>query len=109
MKSFILILIVLFSGCATQEIGPTRVTKSHYLGKALMKFEMDNGFCYNRRALASGGYINYYQSSGVNIINSILDWDSYPECKLAIKTNKDKIITQINILEDDIKCAYILR
>jgi len=114
MRKFILIPILFlafFSGCATTTTNPQPevVRKSFYLNKPLVQFEMDNGYCYSREPLNGGGYINYWQSDKGNIIANLMDWDSYPYCKLALYTNKDNIITKIEILEDSIKCAYALK
>jgi len=110
MKKYFLIGAILLSGCAvTNFITPQVVTKSLYLNKPLSRFEMDNGFCYAREKTSYGGYINHWKSSGGNMFADALNWDSYPPCRLDLKTNKQNIVTQIKIIEDDIKCAYVLR
>ena len=110
MKKIILIITIFLTGCVTNSnISPKSVTKSLYLNKPLSKFEIDNGFCYKREALASGGYKNYWRSDKGNILANALSWDSYPYCELELDTNKYGIVTNIKILEDDIKCAYALK
>jgi len=113
-KTLILLiaLFLLFSGCA--KIQPTKsqpevVKKSFYLNKSLMYFEMDNGYCYAREPLNNGGYKNYWQSDKGNILANLMDWDSYPYCKLALYTNKENKIIKIEIIEDSIHCAYALK
>ena len=112
MRIFIIFTVFfIITGCSTTiPQNPNNgylVKKSLYLNKELIKFEIDNGYCKSRKAMPDGGYINYYISDSGNIIANMLDWDSYPPCKLAIKTDKDGIIKEIRVIEDDIKCAYI--
>jgi len=105
-----LTIFMLFTSCSTtSQPKPEVVKKSFYLNKSLMLFEMDNGYCYAREPLNNGGYKNYWQSDKGNIIANLMDWDSYPYCKLALYTNKDNKITKIEILEDSIQCAYALK
>ena len=87
LKILILSIVVAFglSSCATTyNPKPKKVTKSFYLNKSLMLFEMDNGYCYAREPLNNGGYKNYWQSDKGNILANLMDWDSYPYCKLAL-------------------------
>ena len=109
MKKYILFAALFLTSCATLNYNNQNIVKkSFYLNKPLVKFEMDNGYCYYRKKI-NGGYLNYYKSSSGNILANLLTWDSYPDCELEIKTNNKGVITQIKILQDDIKCAYILR
>ena len=109
MKKLLPFIMLIFTSCATYAPQSAIVRKSFYLNKSLSKFEIDNGFCYYREKIPNGGYINHFKSSGINIIADIKNLDSYPECKLDLITNNKNIITQIRIVEDDIKCAYILK
>jgi hypothetical protein len=105
---FIFITLTL-NGCLQYNPKPKEVTKSFYLNKSLTRFEIDNGYCYAREKSSDGGYINYWRSDrGAPLIDA-LTWDSFPYCELRIKTNKDSIITKIEVLEDDIKCAWVLK
>ncbi len=108
MRYFIVIVALIFSSCATST-SPKIVKKSLYLNKSLMKFEMDNGFCYAREALKNGGYKNYWSSDRGNILANALSWDNYPPCKLELFTNKKNIITKIVVVEDSIECVGVLK
>jgi hypothetical protein len=109
MKKYIFLIVLFLSSCATPNYtDSTIVKKSFYLNKELVKFEMDNGYCYYRKKIKNG-YLNYYKSDKGNILADMLNWDSYPPCELEIKTDNKEVIKQIKILQDNIKCAYILR
>jgi len=108
MRYTTLLLSLFLASCATSTT-PTVVQKSLYLHKSLMKFEMDNGFCYAKKPLKSGGVKCLWSSDSGNILASALSWDNYPPCKLELFTNKEKIITKIVIIEDGIECAGVLK
>ena len=107
-KLFLIIILFALSSCVNTPY-PRVVKKSLYLNKPLMKFEMDNGYTTLKKKLDNGSYIYTYRSDQGSIMANLFDFEGYPPCILEIKTNKDKIIKEIKIIEDDIKCAYILK
>ncbi len=115
MKISVLVILALFlTSCVNnqniQKDSVVEVKRSWYLNRSLMDFEMNNGFCYETKDLGNGESVCYYQSDRVGtIIQDLFDEDSYPYCKVALYTDSKKIIRKIEILEDDIKCARILR
>ena len=111
IKIGVLGILVAFglSSCASYNPTPKKVTRSFYLNRSLMRFELDNGFCYAREKTPDGGYINYWRSNRGGALVDVLNWDSYPYCELKLKTDKNSIIRDIEIVEDDPKCAWVLK
>jgi hypothetical protein len=110
MKPYILLAVAaILTSCATTQPKPEVVNKSFYLNKPLLTFELNNGSCNSKKPTPDGGYINNWQSDSGNIIANALNWNSYPYCKLELTTDKNSIVRKIRILENDIKCAYVLR
>ena len=111
-NKIVLLIAFLLSGCVNSNYSlknSTTVTKSLYLNKPLLKFEMDNGYVTLKKELSDGSKIYIYRSDRGAILASLYSFDDYPPCILEIKTNKENIIKKINIIERSMKCAYILK
>ena len=106
MKYYILLSFIFFSACSNYQTSAV-VSKSLYLNKPLMKFEMDNGFCYQKKRLDDGSYKCLWSSSN-NFTNNLFD-DEYPPCRLELLTDSKKIVKKITIIEKSLGCVGAIK
>ncbi|WP_456457825.1 hypothetical protein [Nitratifractor sp.] len=115
MKRFIGSLIVapllLLTACGPTSPRPLPVHKSLYLGKPYMKFVMDNGPSYRDEKLPDGSTIHYWRSDFGNLIAVATGRDDSGEdyCELALRTNPEKTVERIQILQESLRCNGVLK
>ena len=104
------ISLLLLASCA-QPDRPLRVAKSLYLNKRYMKFEVENGPSYRDVPLKDGSTMHYWRSDYGNLIAIATGRDdNYPDyCELALKTDRNKVVREIYILENSVLCGPILQ
>ena len=104
-------VLFLLTACTPQAPAPQPVRKSLYLNKRLMKFEMDNGYCYRRVALKNGNTLHYWRSDTGRLISIATGRDdNFPDyCELALETDPARVIRKIYIIEPSVICNTVLK
>ena len=106
----LLIGTLLLAGCAGSVSTPYTVHKSLYLNKRLMKFVMDNGAPYKEVKLANGEVIHYWRSDLSSFSPAFRRrWRDMDVCEIALRTDKNRVIRQIQIIEDSSICFGVLK
>ena len=86
-----------------------RVKRSSFIGKELVSFEMYAGPTSRWKRLPNGDTLQYWDSKMIGFFVSKGDDGMGSQCILILKTDKNKIIKDIRIVEDGIACGPALR
>jgi hypothetical protein len=102
-------LAVLFQGCLSS-YGPYKVTRSLYLNKKMLKFIVDNGVPYRSLRLRGGGELHYWRSDrGPFSGFSLAEYDSMDYCEIALRTDAQRYIREITVIEPGHLCNSVLK
>jgi len=89
---------------------PGTPAKSSYIGKRWMSFELNNGPSYKWKKLPDGGSIQYWRSDLARCCIGRYDGGGQGNrCELVVRLDKNKIVRQINVVEDGMACGVALR
>ena len=100
---------VLHSSELCDMLSGARAVGSSYIGKRIMIFEMDNGHSYLEERLSEGGKLYYWRSDIAGAGIDRYDDGQASLCRLIIKTDRNKIIRYIGVIEDGSACGPVLK
>jgi len=103
-------MMLLLAGTLFLSAGlPGTPTRSSYIGKRFMSFEMNNGPSYKWKKLEDGGSLQWWRSDLAGCCTGRWDDGLGNRCELLIQLDAKKVIRRISILENGMACGVALR